>query len=393
MSRKCYLYAAIFFILLLIPTWKANSSSEISEGYTSVPLKSTKTLQCVDFIASSDIYSNAVSKTLIRTSSRISDIKYNVIKQNHPFIKDSIVNTTIQYYSYEIMKEDLLGLNKKYGKLFSINSLGKSFLGRDIPVIIFGKGQRKKFLIVGGIHGREYITTQLIMRQLEEYLKNFNNSINGINIKKLTAEVSFYFIPSINPDGAELSQFGIKTVNNTSIEERLLAINKQNSDFSRWKANANAVDLNRNFPVGWAEVPVIKPASEQYKGVSPLSEAESKLVANYIKQNNFDGLISYHATGSIIYWYNNQTGKRFNDDLRIAKEIARITNYSLVKSSNDNLEGGLKDWFIPTFNKPGLTIEVGKGKECPLKISEFMHIWNENKIVPLTFAKLILNSK
>ena len=38
---------------------------------------------------------------------------------------------------------------------------------------------------------------------------------------------------------------------------------------------------------------------------------------------------------------------------------------------------GYKDWFIQTYNKPGYTIEVGKGIN-PLPLTQFNQIYNEN---------------
>jgi g-D-glutamyl-meso-diaminopimelate peptidase len=38
---------------------------------------------------------------------------------------------------------------------------------------------------------------------------------------------------------------------------------------------------------------------------------------------------------------------------------------------------GYKDWFIQTYNRPGYTIEVGRGVN-PLPISQFDRIYNDN---------------
>jgi len=37
---------------------------------------------------------------------------------------------------------------------------------------------------------------------------------------------------------------------------------------------------------------------------------------------------------------------------------------------------GCKDWFISKFNRPGFTIECGKGKN-PLPLSDFVGIYND----------------
>lgn len=55
----------------------------------------------------------------------------------------------------------------------------------------------------------------------------------------------------MNPDGALLSGYGIDTALESE-RAKLLKINGS-FDFSLWKANGVAVDLNVNFAANWGE--------------------------------------------------------------------------------------------------------------------------------------------
>ena len=44
-----------------------------------------------------------------------------------------------------------------------------------------------------------------------------------------------------------------------------------------WRGNGNHVDLNRNFETGWGYRSSEEHTSQNYKGISPESEAETRL--------------------------------------------------------------------------------------------------------------------
>ena len=48
---------------------------------------------------------------------------------------------------------------------------------------------------------------------------------------------------------------------------------------------------------------------------------------------------------------------------------------------------GYKDWFIQAFDRPGFTIEAGRGKN-PLPISDFDTLYKENLPI-LTYGALV----
>ena len=60
----------------------------------------------------------------------------------------------------------------------------------------------------------------------------------------------------------------------------------------------------------------------------------------------------------------------------MGKILSQTSGYKLSSPEGLAVGGGFKDWFIKTFNKPGFTIEIGKGKN-PLPISDFDSIYKK----------------
>lgn len=105
-------------------------------------------------------------------------------------------------------------LLNRHQKNFQIASVGKSVLGKDIPLIDFGNGN-KKVLIWSQMHGNETTCTKALF----DFLKYIEHQIAHDSIKQLLSKFHFYIIPILNIDGAEVYT----------------------------RENANQVDLNRDF--------------------------------------------------------------------------------------------------------------------------------------------------
>ena len=56
----------------------------------------------------------------------------------------------------------------------------------------------------------------------------------------------------------------------------------------------------------------------------------------------------------------------------MAKAFASATDYTIVKNEGHYSSGGLKDWFIEEFRKPGFTIEIGNFDDIYRKIEPLM---------------------
>lgn len=305
------------------------------------------------------------------------------------------------------MIRDLKDFKKRYNNKISINIIGKSHDNRNIYEVILGNINSKKHVLIhAGIHGREYLTSLLIMKQLEFYLENYKvKKYHGIKYNNLFNSIAFHLIPMVNPDGITLSQIGIEGIKNKNLKSIIYECyyNDLNSMYTcdefkkylmKWKANARGVDLNRNFDASWDQLKqTTKCSFQNYKGNHINSEPESKALVNLINKYNFIYTISYHSSGNLIYWdYKDSLVKKECSEL--ADIISSITKYIKEKSDNECINvvpGGFKDWVCSKSENPipSVTIEVGEGT-CPLSILEFKSIWKANyKVIAAIAYNLI----
>ena len=296
-----------------------------------------------------------------------------------------------QLYTYTEMEEDLLRLKRTYPGTFQVDTLGQTADGRELYHVMVGNLQApEQILIMGSIHGREYMTTQVVMGQMEDLLRRekTNASYQNASVRTMLNEVAVHFVPMINPDGVALSQLGIDQIRDPELKAGIYTMfeTDQGTDLNaylrRWKSNGAGVDLNRNFDAKWElyNDRVGQPSSDHYKGTQPGSEIESAALIALTKKYPFTRTISYHTQGSVIYWYFEQTGEFRNECLRFAEMIRDETGYA-IDSDYEKLDpAGYKDWAISRLQIPSVTIEVGTGGS-PVDPAQFPTVWSQNQNV------------
>ena len=107
-------------------------------------------------------------------------------------------------FSSNVVYENLDTLRQQYPFL-QTGSAGKSVLGKDIPYVRVGRGQKEVFYSAA-IHANEWITSIILLEFLHEYCNAIlNNSIiGGFSARRLFESVSIYIMPIVNPDGVIL---------------------------------------------------------------------------------------------------------------------------------------------------------------------------------------------
>ena len=278
------------------------------------------------------------------------------------FTKRLTVLTPTTVYTYEQMIADMEMLQAAYPALVQIGSIGKSELGRDIPVMIVGSADAPNHVLMqGAIHAREHFTAWLLMAIMDTSLKT----------TLLSDNVCYHVIPMSNPDGVALAQTQILDENQVQIYLRDLAsgyVSSMQTDYAeQWKANALGVDLNRNFPSGWEDsLEHLHPSAARYRGESPLCAAESKALADYTQSRHFDATLSFHSHGSVLY-YQYGSNQPINDQSHsLALAVQAQTGYTPIGDNDGTSGAGYKDWAIDALGIPSLTVEIGS-RQTPLE--------------------------
>ncbi|MEH7375568.1 M14 family metallopeptidase [Neobacillus drentensis] len=279
-----------------------------------------------------------------------------------------------QSYDYIKLMNDIKRLLDVY-PFMQIPVIGKTVLGKKIPEIVIGTGE-KRVHYNGSFHANEWITTSIIMTFLNDYLLALTNHnlIRGLPMFPLYQQSILSIVPMVNPDGVDLVLHGPPEIENWN--KRVVDFNKGSTDFTDWKANIRGVDLNDQFPARWELEKArnqTEPGPRDFVGEKPLSEPEAMAMAKLIKKRDFVRVLAFHTQGEVIYWGFENLEPTESED--IVKEFSRVSGYEPIKTIESY--AGCKDWFIQDWKRPGFTIELGRGIN-PLPLSQFDEIYQKS---------------
>ncbi len=224
--------------------------------------------------------------------------------------------------------------------------IGLSVQERPLEVYRFGNGPSER-LIVAGMHGgNEYNTIQLADELMTHILAH---------PEVIPTEVTLYILRNLNPDGEA----------------------RAHNDLGR--ANANNVDLNRNWDANWQkDWPRQNCWTNTYVsgGSRPNSEPETKALAAFILEHNIEAIINYHSAALGIF----PGGLPAEEStLRFAQAIADVTTYPYPPVNVGCLyTGGFTDWAdehgIPSLDVE-LTNHTDTDFEMNLRVLEVLVTW------------------
>jgi g-D-glutamyl-meso-diaminopimelate peptidase len=254
--------------------------------------------------------------------------------------------------------------------------------GRPVTAAKIGSGKHT-VLVSAAHHANEWITAPLILQFLENYGAALEKSgeIGGADAMALAEGSTLWAVPLVNPDGVDLVTGGATEAEVAAA--RSLAENYPDIPFpDGWKADLQGVDLNLQYPAGWLQAREIKymqgftrPGPRDFVGAYPLSQRESRALAEFTEEIDPDLVLAYHTQGQEIYW-------QFEDIFvpgaeQLGREFADLSGYTLADTPYNSSFAGYKDWFIKFFRRPGYTIEAGIG-ENPLPIEQLPEIYADN---------------
>ncbi len=263
-----------------------------------------------------------------------------------------------EYFIYDDLTQHLQGMAQAYPDFASLESLGKSWQGRDVWAMTItntatgSHDQKPAFYIDGHIHAEEVATSHTALYTIWYLLENYGKEEM---VTWLLDNTTFYIIPRMNPDGAEISlttghhwcgngrylpgeeqTHGLcqQDINGDGLivqmriedpagewrisdaDPRLMALRKpgevgkgpyyrlyrEGEIRGEWDGVNFEIqkprdgNMNRNFPAGW------RGEFRQYgAGEYPLSEPEANAVARFILDHpNISGMQCYHTHGGLL---------------------------------------------------------------------------------------------
>lgn len=288
----------------------------------------------------------------------------------------SVVPTAIGYSSY-LVSLVIQGLKRRY-PFIETGVCGRSVMGRDILCLKIGTGEKEVFFSAAH-HANEWITTPLLLKFTEEYAFAYSRrgEICGYSAEELYEDISLYVVPLVNPDGVDLVT-GAICQGEYSDSAKAIADSYRYIPFPEgWKANIEGTDLNLNYPEGWEKAKNIKasqgytsPAPKNFVGDYPLSAPESRAIYDFTRSHDFRLIIAYHTQGAVIYGGNEKDS--------ILDTLCDASGYSAEIIPEESSYAGYRDWFTAQYNRPGYTVEAGRGV-TPLDLSQFPCIYSDNK--------------
>lgn len=312
------------------------------------------------------------------------------------------------------IEETILELASDFPDILETEIIGQSVDGKNILAVRLSDGKaytntsHKHMLIEAGTHAREVANPNVALNLLENYIKDYydDSVIEDLNIKDELQGTVLHWIILSNPDGYDLTKFGLTKVKTYTAMKSLVAIN--DCDHKTYKANLNGTDLNRNYPGEYydihtgrwtdrwgtsllLEIPTA-PASKSYPGPNPLSEPESIAVSDYALRYDFRVYLSMHSRGEQVYWEKPFLSKAFADHAMAYADIASdLTGYTREDSRlgdlNDSASGYLSEYLAFTTLKPAITLETTTA-DHPAKDEFYLDVYNRVQNLPVEFIRL-----
>lgn len=283
-----------------------------------------------------------------------------------------------RYQVYHSFDEPITGIRAQlqkiaatYPHLAELSNIGNSIQGRPLLALRLTNErvrQRKpQALILATHHAREWVATEVAMRLIKYLTTNYGSDSR---VTSLLDTVEVWVIPVANPDGYQY----------TFTTERLWRKNLRDNDGDGQITISDGVDLNRNFPSFWGyenegSTPI--GSDETYRGMSPNSEPETQAVVNFILNNGFKFILSYHTYGNLILypWGWQVKTPSYDDPISVAQagtdDNPAIWDSLLSQGYNPGVgadlyttNGEFTDWAYDGARVPAQTVELTLGYDA-----------------------------
>lgn len=363
------LFIVIMGLLLCKTLFNKNNTSknDTDKTETKIPNNNEDSVKKVDYnIVETSESDNDIINQIFADGLSIEEYK-KIIDQKEDYIKKTGEYTKINYnfenkLHYSEIEEYIQQINNS--SIANVEIIGKSVDGRNIYGIEIGKGTNVLY-IDANVHAAEVANTLILTKFLSELTNEYESGNEDI-INKLN-NVKIAVIPCMNPDGYEVYNYGIESLNN---KELWIYQNKNSINFENIKSNANGVDLNRNFPTQNAgmyyktkdliSTVALEKTTQNLKyfgGYSLGSEPETKAAMYFMLKHykNTYAYINMHSQGRVIYAGKPNLSTEFNSlTASFAKKISSYNNYTIYGLSAEEVgegnDGSVTDFMAELAN-------------------------------------------
>jgi len=357
-----------------------------SECYFSFSFSSSEELNSLSKIISIDKVENFTAYAYASKSDFENFLKRKVDFKllNHPHdgfkadMYDPLLKKTYawdQYLSYTDYYDLMYQFATDFPEICQVFSIGTSVEGREILMAkisdnITLKEAEPQFLYSGQIHGDELVNSVLLLRLIDDLTRNY---ATDNQITRLVDGIEIWINPLANPDG--LYAGGNGTVNGAT------------------RFNANAVDLNRNFP---------DPEDGEHPDGKPRQQ-ETKIFMQLAEDQHFVMSANTHAGAAVVNYPWDTWVERSADELwwqMVAREYADTAqSYSpagYMEFKNNGITNGY-DWYSIAGGRQDymnyfqhcreVTLEQSVTKYLPG--SQLPNFWNYNRNSLLNYLEQV----
>lgn len=289
-----------------------------------------------------------------------------------------IIPQKFVHHNYEAMVRLLNEINREYPDITDLYSIGTSVQGRQLYVLEIsdnpGHHERgePEFKYIANMHGNEVVGREMLLLLSEYLCQNY-----GINerVTQIVNTTRIHIMPSMNPDGYEVSRKG----DATSLMGR---------------PNANGFDLNRNFPDQYTKTEWDKSPQKETKAVIEWLHAHpfvlsanlhgGALVANYPFDDNAQQKTGVYSpsTDNDVFLILSKTYANAHRTMKLGQPCPSQPNERFPQGVTNGamwytVPGGMQDYNYIETSCMEITIELGCYKFPPE--SELPQFWQDNR--------------
>jgi carboxypeptidase T len=310
----------------------------------------------------------------------------------------SLVNSSYHYFTYPEMSDLLLNLQENHSNIMKLESLGKTFEGRDIWMVKLSDNPNEDenepgVLFMAAHHGNEKASFEVLIYFIRHMINMYNlentdddsdglineDPIDGLDndddgeidedpsedrVRNVINNTQIFVIPMVSPDGVEANSRKNRAPNYGPFG---------NSN----EITSYGVNLNRNyddywflyyiFPTNYHLMINTIDTSFNYRGPQPFSENETKAVRDFVNKQDISISLSFHSFSEVIIYPWMHTSKPAPDEelfISIGENMSRINDYYLYTGRNYILPryggtlGSSENWLYREHGIISFTMEL-----------------------------------